>query len=106
MNNNNRRDINKNGGKNDNNFLRNFFRQLKEDFTSGLQAIKSSFRRTDADIITETPSENNYLEKPLQKKQEISVLNVPMFKKRTKERSFLVSALLTSVFIFALALIS
>ncbi len=105
MNNNNRRDINKNGGKNDNNFLRNFFRQLKEDFTSGLQAIKSSFRRTDADIITETPSENNYLEKPLQKKQEISVLNVPMFKKRTKERSFLVSALLTSVFIFALALI-
>ena len=93
---NNRHDINNNGVEKKQNFFSSFFSQIKEDFKNGIKALKRN---------TKPLKENSMqdLDKITQN-QKISKSYISIFKKRTKERSFLVSVLLVSVFLVILAI--
>ncbi len=99
--NNNRRDISSNGGRDTGNSKDSFFKRLKNDFINGLQVIKSSKKQRGQLENQDNLRSSNEIEK--NRYSNTSYLTI--FKKRTKEHSFLVSSLLTSIFVFVLALI-
>ena len=103
--NNNHRNINNNnGGKNILDSILSFFNQLKEDFVKGISAIKRNIKldylKKHNNVSIKTEYDNEYKQNNQQQTG-----NVTLFKKRTKERSFLVSTLLTSVLIFVMAIV-
>ncbi|MEX1377588.1 MAG: PBP1A family penicillin-binding protein [Eubacteriales bacterium] len=90
-------------GRNNKSDSPSFFSKMIKDFKIGIKTIKdnilSYFKRQNTADNESQIAKNEYHENQPQ-----SVQNVSIFKKRTKEHSFLVSTLLTSVFIFVLVL--
>lgn len=107
--NNNRHNINRNsnGGSNNPNPIVEFFKRLKEDFKRGIDILRNNFK-SPRQSIDNTSYNNNtknydsYSANTNQNEIEQANHNIFIFKKRAKERSFLVSSLLASVLVFVL----
>lgn len=98
-----------NGSSNHPNPISEFFKRLKEDFNKGIEIIKNNvkLRRQKTSVPSETDNKHNnyndrYNNDISQDKIEPVNYNIFIFKKRTKQRSFLVSALLSAVLVFVL----
>jgi len=91
------RQDNPNNNKKNNSAIVSFFERLKQDFSAGIKSLKNNKKRNSDKIAK---SDSYYIDG--HKKAES---RLPFFERRTKEHSFFVSSLLTSIFIFAIFIV-
>ena len=100
--NNDRNNHSENGsGRNNDSNSSSFFSNLGKDFKSGIKTIKDNF----TSLFRKKEKNSQITKNELQGNQQQNMQDISVFKKRTKERSFLVSTLLTSAFILILVFV-